>query len=157
MTVELTSHELFSPATNGTVDGSGSAVSVVSNRGTEQTGDPATELSTAANRFLVAEMNRLIEENRQLKHFEEKYYELKDKYYGAQKRLAVLKETLKRFRTHHFLSSACLIAGSAGIAAAPNLPLTSYGWYVFVSVCAMLLVAGIASRVDRDPTGTTTH
>ena len=106
------------------------------------------ELSRVAKRFLVAEINRLVDENQQLKQF-------KDKYHDADKRLAVLKETLRPFRINELLSSACLIAGSAGLGAAPSfLSLSSYGWYVFVSVSALLVIAAIASRVSGPTTAT---
>ena len=108
-----------------------------------------------AKRFLIVEINRLVEENQQLKQFKEKYHELDkkqavlEKYQDLNKKLVVLKETIKPFRRNLFLSSACLIAGSAGIAAAPSfLSINQYGWYVFVSVSALLLIAGIAARVE---------
>jgi cytoskeletal protein CcmA (bactofilin family) len=98
-----------------------------------------------------AEINRLVEENQQLKQFKEKYYDV-------DKKLAVLKETIKPFRRNHFLCSACLIAGSAGVAAAPSfLSINQYGWYVFFSVSAMLLIAGIAARVEGPSIGTATR
>ena len=90
-----------------------------------------------------AEINRLVEENQQLKQF-------KKKYYDVDKKLALLKESTKPARIKVFLSSACLIAGSAGVAAAPSiLSINQYGWYVFVIFSAMLLIAGIAARVER--------
>jgi hypothetical protein len=108
----------------------------------EISGADDKELSTVAKRFLVAEINRLLDENQQLKQF-------KDKYHDVDKRLAVLKETLRPFRTNELLSSACLIAGSAGVGAAPSfLSLNSYGWYVFVGVSALLVITGIAARVS---------
>lgn len=94
-----------------------------------------------------AEINRLVEENQQLKQFKEKYYDV-------DKRLAVLKETIKPFRRNQFLCFACLIAGSAGVATASSfLSISQYGWYVFVSVSAMLLIAGIAARVAGPSSG----
>jgi hypothetical protein len=109
------------------------------------------ELSTVAKRFLIAEINRLVEENQQLKQFKEKYHDV-------DKKLAVLKETIKPFRRYLFLSSVCLIAGSVGVAMAPSfLSINQYGWYVFVSVSALLLIAGIAARVEEPSTGATTR
>lgn len=112
-------------------------------------------IRTVAKRFLIAQINRLVEENQQLKQFKEKYHELDkkmtvlEKYHELDKKVVVLKETIKPFRRNLFLSSACLIAGAAGIGAAPSfLSLNSYGWYVFVSVSVMLLIAGIAARVE---------
>jgi hypothetical protein len=130
-------------ARRGARSNSASALSVRSN-GVTQAFDGAEdkELSTVAKRFLIAEINRLVEENQQLKQFKDKYHEL-------DKKLVVLKETIKPFRRNLFLSSACLIAGAAGIAAAPSiLSINQYGWYIFVSVSAMLLIAGIAARVE---------
>jgi hypothetical protein len=103
--------------------------------------------------FLAAEINRLAEENRQL-HTREQLIDadlqrFKDKYHDLEKRLAVLKETIKPFRTNEFLSSVCLIAGSAGVGAAPSyLSLNSYGWYVFIGMSALLVIAGIVARVQ---------
>jgi hypothetical protein len=112
----------------------------------EISGADDKELSMVAKRFLVAEINRLVEENQQLKL-------TKDKYHDVDKRLAVLKETLRPFRINELLSSVCLIAGSAGLGAAPSfLSLNSYGWYVFVSVSALLVITGIAARVSGPST-----
>ena len=140
MTDDLSSSELSSQATNG---GSAS-ISTGSKAAIEEIGSAdEKELSTVAKRFLVAEINRLVEENQQLKQF-------KDKYHDADKRLAVLKEAIKPFRANEFLSSVCLIAGSAGVGAAPSfLSLNSYGWYALVSVSAMLVIAGIGARTRQ--------
>jgi hypothetical protein len=122
-----------------------SALSVRSNGVTDAfAGGSENELSAVEKRFLIAEIRRLVEENKQLKEFKEEYHEL-------DKELAILKE--RPFRRNLFLSSACLIAGSAGVvaAAAPGFLSISqqYGWYIFVTVSAMLLIVGIAARVDR--------
>jgi hypothetical protein len=152
MTNNLQTSEVSSSATNGTVDDSTSAISVRSNGGEGALPDPdEKEWSAVAKRFLIGELNRLAEENQQLKQFREKYHDV-------DKRLAVLKETIKPFRRNHFLSTACLVAGSAGVAAAPNfVSLSMYGWYVFVIVSAMLLIAGIAARVEGPWTSTITR
>jgi hypothetical protein len=109
------------------------------------------ELSTIAKRFLIAEVNRLVEENRQLRQF-------KDKYHDVDKKLATLKETHRPFRTNEFLSSVCLIAGSAGLGSAPSfLSLNSYGWYIFLIVSALLLISGIAAKVYAPGSGVATR
>jgi hypothetical protein len=154
-----TSH-LSSTVTNRASGDSASALSVRSNGVAEAfAGGDDKELSIMAKRFLIAEINRLVEENQQLKQFKEKYHELDkklvvlEKYHDLNKKLVVLKETIKPFRRNLFLSSACLIAGTAGIAAAPSiLSINQYGWYIFVSVSAMLLIAGIAARVEGPST-----
>jgi hypothetical protein len=155
MTDDLGTSDLSSPATNGASGDSASALAVHSNGVTEAFAGDEKELSTVAKRFLIAEINRLVEENQQLKQFKDKYHELDkklvvlEKYHDLDKKLVVLKETIKPFRRNLFLSSACLIAGAAGIAAAPSfLSINQYGWYVFVILSAMLLIAGIAARVE---------
>src|SRR5690348_15499627 len=136
------------PAADGA--GNGSGISIGSEGRVEQiSGTDEKELSAVAKRFLVAEINRLVDENQQLKQF-------KDKYHDADKRLAVLKEMLRPFRMNELLSSACLMAGSAGLGAAPSfLSLSSYGWYVFVSVAALLVIAAIAARFSGPTIATT--
>jgi hypothetical protein len=138
------------PTANRPGNGTAAGIGVSDNgsfdeiRGTEE-----KDLSRVAKRFLVAEINRLVDENQQLKQF-------KDKYHDADKRLAVLKETLRPFRMNELLSSACLMAGSAGLGAAPSfLSLSSYGWYVFVSVAALLVIAAIAARFSGPTIATT--
>jgi hypothetical protein len=87
----------------------------------------------------------------QLKQFKEKYHDVDKKW-------AVLKETIKPVRRNQLLASACLIAGSAGVAAAPSfLSINQYGWYVFVAVSAMLLIAGVAARIEGPSIGTTSR
>jgi hypothetical protein len=133
----------------------GTALSARSSGVTEAFAGGDKELSIVAKRFLIAEINRLVEENQHLKQFKEKYHELDkklvvlEKYHELDKKMVALKETIKPFRRNLFLSSVCLIAGTAGVAAAPSfLGLNQYGWYIFVSVSAMLLIAGIAARVE---------
>ena len=156
MTDDSKTGDLSSPATNGGPGDSASALSVRSNGVTEAFGGgDDKELSTVAKRFMIAEIHRLVEENQQLKQFKEKYHELDkklvvlEKYHDLDKKLVVLKETIKPFRRNLFLSSVCLIAGAAGIAAAPSfLGINQYEWYVFVIFSAALLIAGIAARVE---------
>src|SRR5262249_12279056 len=105
-------------------------------------------------------MNRLVEENQQLKQFKEKYHALdkNEKYHELDKKLVVLTGTIKPFRRSLFLSSACLIASAAGVAAASSFQsINQYGWYVFVGMSAMLVIAGIVARIGGPSIGTTTR
>ncbi len=171
MTDDLGTEELSSPATNGATGDSVSARPVGSNGGAK-----AIDASDVTVTFLIAEINRLAEQisvgaygsakgidasdvkarstvafliaetNRLAKENQR----LKDKLalVDVEQRLALLKETSKPFRTNEFLSSVCLIAGSAGLgAAASYLSLNTYGWYVFIGMSAMLVLAGIVARV----------
>lgn len=172
MSDDLGTGELSSSATNGAGD-STSAISVRSdndakaNDGAEalstitfltaEINKLADEVSLRSNgevktndsSFFVAEINRLAEENQQLKR----------KYNDVERRLALLKEAIKPFRTNDFLSSVCLIAGSAGVGAVLSyLSLNSYGWCVFVGVSAALVIAGIFAKLGGPSLlGTTTR
>jgi hypothetical protein len=133
MTGDLGTGELSSPATGDSV----SALSVGSNGGAKAIN--ALDVK-AESTVLIAETNRLAEENQRLKD--------KLALLDGEQRLALLKETIKPFRTNEFLASVCLIAGSAGLgAAASYLGLNTYGWYVFIGMSAMLVLAGIVARV----------
>jgi hypothetical protein len=70
--------DLSSRATNGLPGGSESALSVPA-VGAAFAGADEKELSKVAKRFLVAEINRLVEENQQLKALQEKYHNLDKK------------------------------------------------------------------------------
>jgi len=161
MTDNLGNSDLSSPATNGGSGDSASALSVRSNGVTEAFGGgDDKELSRVAQRLLIAEMNRLVEENQQLKQFKEKYHDLdkNEKYHELDKKLVVLTETIKPFRRNLFLSSACLIVSAAGVVAASSFQsINQYGWYVFVGMSAMLVIAGIVARIGGPSIGTTTR
>jgi hypothetical protein len=170
MTDDLGTGELSSPVTNGASDPA-SAISVRSdddakandgvdekvlyfltteiNRLTEEISLRSNgEVKTNDGAFFIAEINRLAEENQQLKR----------KYNDVERRLALLKEAIKPFRTNDFLSSVCLIAGSAGVGAVLSyLSLNSYGWCVFVGVSGMLVIAGIFAKVGGPSLGSTTR
>jgi hypothetical protein len=120
----------------------------------------AKELSVPVSNLLIAEIERLIaglerlaEENQQLKQFKEKYH-YADKRLAVldiDGRLSVLKEKIKPARANELLAAACLVAGSVGLGAAPNFVSLSslYEWYLFVIGSAMLVLAGIASIFHR--------
>ena len=137
MTDDLGTVELSSPAESGATGDSISALSVGSNGGAKAIN--ALDVK-AESTVRIAETNRLAEENQRLKD--------KLALVDVEQRLALLKETNKPFRTNEFLSSVCLIAGSAGLgAAASYLGLNTYGWYVLIGMSAMLVLAGIVARV----------
>jgi len=94
MTDDLRTGELSSLATNGATGDSVSALSVGSNGGAKDASDVKARSTVA---FLIAETNRLAEENQRLKD--------KLALLDVEKRLALLKETFKSFRPNEFLSS----------------------------------------------------
>ncbi|MFY9841223.1 MAG: hypothetical protein WAK55_33085 [Xanthobacteraceae bacterium] len=114
---------------------------------------PVTNLLIGEMERLIAELERLAEENHQLKQLKNKYHYL-DKSLAVvdvEKRLSVLKEKVKPARANDLLATACLIAGSVGLGAAPNfVSLNSlYEWYLFVIISAMLVLVGIANIFHR--------
>lgn len=114
MPEDLSASNLSSPTVERAGNGAASGITVGPDARIEEiNGVEEKELSKVAKRFLVAEINKLVDENQQLKQF-------KDRYHDIDKKLAVLKETVKPFRINELLSSVCLIAGSAGLGAAPN-------------------------------------
>jgi hypothetical protein len=179
MTDDLGTGELSSPATNG--DDSASAISVGSNGGAK-----AIDASEVTSTFLIAEINRLAEQISvgayggakaidasdvkarstatffiaETNRLAEENQRLKERLalLDVENRLALLKETIKQSRTNEFLSSVCLIAGSVGVGGALNyLSLNTYGWYVFIGMSAMLVLAGIVARVGGLSLGATTR
>jgi hypothetical protein len=114
---------------------------------------PVANLFIGEMERLVAELERLAEENQQLKQLKDKYHYL-DKSLAVvdvEKKLSVVKEKVKPARANELLAAACLVAGSAGLGAAPDFVSLSslYAWYLFVTVSAMLVLAGIASVFHR--------
>jgi hypothetical protein len=114
---------------------------------------PVVNLLIGEMEKLVAEQERLAEENHQLKQFKDKFH-YADKSLAVvdvEKKLSVLKERVKPARANDLLATACLIAGSAGLGAAPNfVSLNSlYEWHLFIIVSAMLVLVGIANIFHR--------
>jgi hypothetical protein len=115
---------------------------------------PVANLLIGEMERLVAELERLAEENQQLKQLKDKFHYV-DKSLAVvdvEKKLSVVKEKVKPARANELLAAACLVAGSAGLGAAPDFVSLSslYTWYLFVIVSAMLvLLAGIASIFHR--------
>jgi hypothetical protein len=114
---------------------------------------PVANLLIAEMERLVAELERLAEENQQLKHFKDKFHYV-DKSLAVvdvEKKLSVLKEKVKPARANDLLATACLIAGSVGLGAAPSfVSLNSlYEWYLFAIISAMLVLVGIANILHR--------
>jgi hypothetical protein len=114
---------------------------------------PAANLLLSEMERLTGELGRVAEENQQLKHFKDKFHYVDKRLavVNVEKKLSVLKEKVKPARANALLATACLLAGSAGLAAAPNLvsPNSLYEWYLFIIVSATLVLVGIANIFHR--------
>ena len=95
------------------------------------------ELSVpAVRRFLIADIDRLTEENASLQKF-------RDTYHQVDKECEILKHRVENKRTRTILDSAFLATGSAGIGAAPAyISISSYGW-VFFGLSLMIVALSI--------------
>lgn len=103
---DLRTSDLSSPATNGSSGGSASALSVVA-VGAAFAGADEKKLSKVSKRFLVAEINRLVEENQQLKAAQERYHEI-DKKLVEQHRLMQVR-TPPRYKFWGFARPSTII------------------------------------------------
>jgi hypothetical protein len=132
----------LSPATNGAAN---SGLPIRSNGKTEVIN--SADEKEMATRLIVGEVSRLVKENKRLR-------QMKDKHDDADKKLAI-----NALRKNDFLSTICLVAGSAGLGTAPVfLNVNAYASYVLVSLSALLLIGGIAARIRQPlPDATTTR
>jgi hypothetical protein len=114
---------------------------------------PVANLLISEMERFIAELERLAQENEQLKQFKDKFHYV-DKSLAVvdvKKKLSVLKEKVKPTRANDLLATACLIAGSTGLGAAPKFVSLSseYTWYLFVIVSTMLVLIGMANFFHR--------
>lgn len=104
------------------------------------------ELATpAARRFLIAELERLDEQN-------EEQRQIVALYHNQRVDIARLSSELGKSKYVELLSNVCLAIGSAGIGAAPSYFSLKDGTtigLVILGLAVVLLVAGIAPKVIR--------
>jgi hypothetical protein len=92
--------------------------------------------------MIVGELERIEEENKDLRGF-------RDSYYEAGRELAVLKAERKRSIAWEVLSSGCLALGSAAIGFASSMWSSQpAGWEALI-FGAILLLLGIVARCFR--------
>lgn len=99
--------------------------------------------SPATQRLLIAEIDRLEEENGNLR-------DIQNSYHAADKRAAVLDEKLKTNIAQDVIFGGCLTVGAALIGLTPSLWSTgkSYGW-ILLTLGVSLITVGIASKVVK--------
>ena len=93
-------------------------------------------------KMLIEELERAEEENNELKMF-------RDKFYTSDKELAVTKQKLKGWTAMEIISTACIAAGAAAFAYAPEASMTKYGGWVAAAFGFVLTGIGIIAKAIR--------
>lgn len=96
--------------------------------------------SPAAQRLLLDELDRLEDENTELKGISRRFHE-------ADKRASILDEKLKRHTALDIFSSVALVAGSLALGHAPNVwVVDNVTGSIFLVIGIVMIVGGILSK-----------
>jgi hypothetical protein len=98
--------------------------------------------TTGVQKMLIAEVERLDEENNALIHY-------RDRYYEAATKLAVSFVKLNEKRAAEIISTACIAIGGVVLGYVPALSEANNHSRMGIIVGAVLIVAGIAAKVVR--------
>lgn len=98
--------------------------------------------SPGTQKMLLEELERLDAENRDLKQY-------RDKYFSADKIVAVLYEKLAKSTKVEIISSTCLAVGAAALGYAPVLWDKQPSGWIAIAFGAVLIVAGVVVRIER--------
>ncbi|WP_157633639.1 hypothetical protein [Thioflavicoccus mobilis] len=129
--------------------GEGAVTQVTSKKGRQSFRQVRRELtedelsSPAAQRLILDELDRLEEENLELKKTRNKFHEV-------DKRASVLDEKLKKHTALDILSSASLASGSLALGYAPKVWVTGTATGpIFLVIGIVMIAAGIWSKAVR--------
>ena len=101
------------------------------------------DLGTAGvQKMLVEELDRAEEEVTELRG-------LREKFHAADKELAVTKQKVKGWSAMEMISTACIAAGAAAFAYAPEAAHSTYGGWVAVAFGVVLTAIGITAKAIR--------
>lgn len=98
--------------------------------------------SPAARKFLLAEVDRLDEENRLLRGYQERFHEI-------DKRAALLENKIKRSVSGEFVSASGLAVGAAALGYAPAVWSSPPSGWIALAFGSILIVFGIVAKVAR--------
>ncbi len=98
--------------------------------------------SSAVQRLLLDDIDRLETETERLQEF-------RGRYHRADRQCAVLEERSKTSTACDILSGVCLVVGSAALTFAPNLWTQQPSGWICLTLGAALIVGGVAARVVR--------
>ena len=98
--------------------------------------------ATGVQKLLVAEIDRLEEENRELK-------EVGREFSDSQRRIGVLEEKLKSHTALDVISGVCISVGGVALGAIPSLSsVQPYGLFA-IGVGVILIAGGFLSQVVK--------
>lgn len=103
---------------------------------------PEDLANPGVQKMLIEELERAEEETTELKGFREKFY-------GADKDLAVTKQKLTGWSAMEMISTACIASGAAAFAYAPEAANTAHGGWVAVAFGVVLTAIGIIAKAIR--------
>jgi hypothetical protein len=92
--------------------------------------------------MLIEELERAEDEILELRAF-------RDKFYATDKDLAVSVQKVKGWTSMEIISTACIAAGAAAFAYAPELTKTQYGGWVAGAFGLILTAMGILAKAIR--------
>ena len=98
--------------------------------------------SPAARKFLLAEVDRLDEENRLLRSYQERFHEV-------DKRAALLENKIKKSVFGEFVSASGLAVGAAALGYAPAVWSSPPSGWVALAFGSILVVLGVVAKVAR--------
>jgi hypothetical protein len=93
-------------------------------------------------KMLIEELERAEEENNELKAF-------RDKFYVADKDLAVSKQKLKGWSSMEIISTACIAIGAAALVYVPEAWKTQPSGWIALVFGAVLTIVGIVAKAIR--------
>ncbi len=101
------------------------------------------ELATpGVQKMLVEELERVEEENLDLRGFQQKFYE-------QATQVAVLREKLKSWTCSEIISTACIAVGAAALVYVPEAWKTQPNGWISLIFGALLTIAGIVAKAVR--------
>lgn len=98
--------------------------------------------SSGAQKLLLEELDRLREENDDLRGSE-------DEFHRVDKELAVLKEKQKRNVAAELISGSCLTIGAAALGYAPAVWSTQHSGWIALAFGIVLVAGGIAAKAIK--------
>lgn len=98
--------------------------------------------SSAVQKLLLDEIERLEEENIELCGYRNRYHEV-------DKKAAVLEQKIKQSMAHEIISVTCLTVGAAAIGYAPKVWSSEPTGYICLAFGILLIIGGIVSKAIK--------